>query len=140
MLFCTVHLDLSILCCWIHHLVFPPHTSLVFNQYCTPTPSVRPYITNDRCALLSRLLQTMHHLPLLGESAEATAAAPPQRRVVGVTADGTMWIYCLVQYADALLNQPGCVQSAPAFTPEQRQAWDRYRTGAIQSRVSQMEL
>jgi len=77
--------------------------------------------------VVPRLLQTMHHLPLLGESGEAPpTGTAPQRRVVGLTADGTMWIYCLVQYADALLSQPKHVQSALPFSPEQRQAWDRY--------------
>uniref|UniRef100_A0A3B4FMT1 MYB binding protein 1a n=1 Tax=Pundamilia nyererei TaxID=303518 RepID=A0A3B4FMT1_9CICH len=47
-----------------------------------------------------------------------------QKRVLGVTADGTMWIYHLVQYAQALLNQPKHVQSSQPFSPEQRQAWD----------------
>ncbi|KAG7275022.1 hypothetical protein CRUP_030541 [Coryphaenoides rupestris] len=67
----------------------------------------------------------MHHLPLLGESGEAPPTGTgTQRRVGGVTADGTMWIYCLVQYADALLSQPKYIQSALPFSPEQRQAWD----------------
>uniref|UniRef100_A0A667Z6N8 MYB binding protein (P160) 1a n=1 Tax=Myripristis murdjan TaxID=586833 RepID=A0A667Z6N8_9TELE len=68
------------------------------------------------------LLQAMHHMPVLSESAEVAPVS--QRHAVGVTADGTMWIYCLVQYAQVLLNQPKYVQSAQPFSPEQRQAWD----------------
>ncbi|XP_022050041.2 myb-binding protein 1A-like protein [Acanthochromis polyacanthus] len=68
------------------------------------------------------LLMSMHHLPLSDDSAEA--AAVNQKRVLGVTADGNMWIYHLVQYADVLLNQPKHVQSSRPFSPEQRQAWD----------------
>ncbi|XP_044077650.1 myb-binding protein 1A-like protein [Siniperca chuatsi] len=68
------------------------------------------------------LLLSMHHLPLTDDSAEGTAVN--QKRVLGVTADGTMWIYHLVQYAQVLLNQPKHVQSSQPFSPEQRQAWD----------------
>lgn len=66
----------------------------------------------------------MNHLPLLGDSPEV--AVHNQRHVQGVTGDGSMWIYCLVQYADALLNQPKYAQSTQPFSPEQRQTWDRY--------------
>lgn len=66
----------------------------------------------------------MHHLPLADDSAEGTAVN--QKRALGVRADGTMWIYHLVQYAQVLLNQPKCVQSSRPLSPEQRQAWDRW--------------
>lgn len=65
----------------------------------------------------------MHHMPLTEDATEGAAVS--QKRVLGVTADGTMWIYHLVQYAQALLNQPKQVQSSQPFSPEQRQAWDR---------------
>ncbi|XP_038564025.1 myb-binding protein 1A-like protein [Micropterus salmoides] len=68
------------------------------------------------------LLLSMHHLPLTDDSAEGSAVN--QKRALGVTADGTMWIYHLVQYAQVLLNQPKHVQSSQPFSPEQRQAWD----------------
>ncbi|XP_041808104.1 myb-binding protein 1A-like protein [Chelmon rostratus] len=68
------------------------------------------------------LLLSMHHLPQSEESAEGAPAN--QKRALGVTADGTMWIYHLVQYAQVLLNQPKHVQSSQPFSPEQRQAWD----------------
>uniref|UniRef100_A0A4W5M2Z7 MYB binding protein (P160) 1a n=1 Tax=Hucho hucho TaxID=62062 RepID=A0A4W5M2Z7_9TELE len=68
------------------------------------------------------LLQHMNHLPLLGNSPEVVARN--QRHVQGVTGDGSMWIYCLVQYANALLNQPKYAQSTQPFSPEQRQTWD----------------
>uniref|UniRef100_UPI003AB0D2D6 myb-binding protein 1A-like protein n=1 Tax=Centroberyx gerrardi TaxID=166262 RepID=UPI003AB0D2D6 len=68
------------------------------------------------------LLHSMHHMPVIGDSAEV--ATINQRRVLGVTADGTMWIYCLVQYAQVLLNQLKYTQSTQPFSLEQRQAWD----------------
>uniref|UniRef100_A0A4W5QK82 MYB binding protein (P160) 1a n=1 Tax=Hucho hucho TaxID=62062 RepID=A0A4W5QK82_9TELE len=64
----------------------------------------------------------INHLPLLGDSPEV--AARNQRHVQDVTADGSMWIFCLVRYADTLLNQPKYAQSTQPFSPEQRQAWD----------------
>ncbi|KAK2879674.1 myb-binding protein 1A-like protein [Channa argus] len=68
------------------------------------------------------LLLSMHHMPLNEDSSEG--AAVTQKRALGVTADGIMWIYHLVQYAQVLLNQPKNVQSTQPFSPEQRQAWD----------------
>uniref|UniRef100_A0A8C7T7T0 Myb-binding protein 1A-like protein n=1 Tax=Oncorhynchus mykiss TaxID=8022 RepID=A0A8C7T7T0_ONCMY len=66
--------------------------------------------------------QHINHLPLLGDSPEV--AARNQRHMQGVMADGSMWIFCLVRYADTLLNQPKYVKSTQPFSPEQRQAWD----------------
>ncbi|XP_042354943.1 myb-binding protein 1A-like protein [Plectropomus leopardus] len=68
------------------------------------------------------LLLSMHHLPLTEDSAEGEAVN--LKRVQGVTADGTMWIYHLVQYAQVLLTQTKHVQRSQPFSPEQRQAWD----------------
>ncbi|KAM9788729.1 myb-binding protein 1A-like protein [Neosynchiropus ocellatus] len=67
------------------------------------------------------LLMSMHHMPPAGDSAEVAVSS---KRVLGVTADGTMWIHHLVQFADFLLNQPKHVQNCHPFSPEQRQAWD----------------
>ncbi|TMS13875.1 Myb-binding protein 1A-like protein [Larimichthys crocea] len=68
------------------------------------------------------LLLSMHHLPQPEDSAEG--AADNRKRALGVTSDGTMWIYHLVQYASVLLNQPKHIQSSQPFSPEQREAWD----------------
>uniref|UniRef100_A0A671QN32 Myb-binding protein 1A-like protein n=1 Tax=Sinocyclocheilus anshuiensis TaxID=1608454 RepID=A0A671QN32_9TELE len=64
------------------------------------------------------LLQGMNTMAVLGDSAEA------ERRILGVKADGSMWIYCVVQYATTLLNQSKHVQSVQTLSPEQRQGWD----------------
>uniref|UniRef100_A0A3B3V5U9 MYB binding protein (P160) 1a n=1 Tax=Poecilia latipinna TaxID=48699 RepID=A0A3B3V5U9_9TELE len=69
--------------------------------------------------LPSRLLMSLHHMPLIDDS-----AAVNQKRSVGVTADGTMWIYHLVQYAQLLLSHPKHVQSIQPFSAEQKQAWN----------------
>ncbi|XP_054879442.1 myb-binding protein 1A-like protein [Poeciliopsis prolifica] len=65
------------------------------------------------------LLLSLHHMPLIDDS-----AAVNQKRSVGVTADGTMWIYHLVQYAQLLLSRPKHVQRVQPFSAEQKQAWD----------------
>lgn len=62
----------------------------------------------------------MHHLP------PAEGASVSGKRVLGVTADGSTWIYRLVQYAQVLLSQPAHVQCSQPFSPEQRRAWDRW--------------
>ncbi|KAM4726439.1 myb-binding protein 1A-like protein [Anableps anableps] len=65
------------------------------------------------------LLMSLHHMPLIDDS-----AAVNQKRSLGVTADGTMWIYQLVQYAQLLLSRPKHVQSVQPFSAKQKQAWD----------------
>uniref|UniRef100_A0A673I543 Myb-binding protein 1A-like protein n=1 Tax=Sinocyclocheilus rhinocerous TaxID=307959 RepID=A0A673I543_9TELE len=64
------------------------------------------------------LLQGLNTMAVLGDSAEA------ERRILGVKADGSMWIYCVVQYATTLLNQSKHVQSVQTLSPEQRRVWD----------------
>lgn len=73
-----------------------------------------------------RLLMSMHHLPVAEHVAEGAAPAGGQRRPHGVTADGTMWIDHLVQFAQVLLSQPKHVESCQPFSAEQKQAWDRW--------------
>ncbi|XP_059404770.1 myb-binding protein 1A-like protein isoform X1 [Carassius carassius] len=64
------------------------------------------------------LLQGLNTMAVLGDSAE------PERRTLGVKADGSMWIYCVVQFATMLLEQSKHVQSVQTLSPEQRQGWD----------------
>uniref|UniRef100_A0A672MC70 Myb-binding protein 1A-like protein n=1 Tax=Sinocyclocheilus grahami TaxID=75366 RepID=A0A672MC70_SINGR len=68
------------------------------------------------------LLQGLNSMAALGDSPEAERLN--SRRVLGVKADGSMWIYCVVQYATTLLNQSKRVQSVQTLSPEQRQGWD----------------
>ncbi|XP_053297734.1 myb-binding protein 1A-like protein [Pleuronectes platessa] len=84
-----------------------------------------PVDDKTRAVLVSSffgLLLSMHHLPPADDSAEGAAAN--QKRVLGATADGTMWIYHLVQYAQVLLSHPKSIESSKPFSPEQTQAWD----------------
>ncbi|XP_028851730.1 myb-binding protein 1A-like protein isoform X2 [Denticeps clupeoides] len=73
------------------------------------------------------LLHHLNHLPVLGEPTKVETLN--KKPVLGVKADGCMWLSSLVQYADLLLGKPKCLQCHLSFTPEQRKAWD----GMIQS-------
>ncbi|XP_066509316.1 myb-binding protein 1A-like protein isoform X1 [Hoplias malabaricus] len=68
------------------------------------------------------LLQYLSVLPVLGDCAESETAS--KRRVLGVMADGSMWVFRLVEYADTLLKHKTHVQSTQTLTAEQTQAWN----------------
>ncbi|XP_041957407.1 myb-binding protein 1A-like protein isoform X2 [Alosa sapidissima] len=67
------------------------------------------------------LLQHLNHLPVQGESSEEAA---PKKLLHGVTADGSSWLYCLVQYGDVLLSQNKYIQCVQPFSAEQKSSWD----------------
>ncbi|XP_067864053.1 myb-binding protein 1A-like protein isoform X2 [Heptranchias perlo] len=69
------------------------------------------------------LLNHLNSMPLLGDSTES--AGRSEKRTVGVTADGSLWIYCVVRYASALLSHKTSVRVVKPFTQEQSEAWDR---------------
>ncbi|XP_051891931.1 myb-binding protein 1A-like protein [Pristis pectinata] len=81
--------------------------------------NTRDMIANSFFGLLNHL----NSLPPLGDSAEL--GDRNEKRVLGVTADGNLWIYCLVQYASVLLSQERFVRAIKPFTQKQREAWDR---------------
>ncbi|NXL13773.1 MBB1A protein, partial [Setophaga kirtlandii] len=68
------------------------------------------------------LLQTLNTLPVLGDTAKA--AALREKHVHGVTAEGKLWIFLLVEYANKLLSTDH-VKAVKPFTEEQRDIWDR---------------
>ncbi|XP_053941170.1 myb-binding protein 1A [Cuculus canorus] len=68
------------------------------------------------------LLQNLNTLPVLGDTAKA--AALREKHIHGVTADGKLWIFLLVQYANKLLSS-GHVRPVKPFTEGQRDAWER---------------
>ncbi|KAL6466186.1 hypothetical protein MHYP_G00263190 [Metynnis hypsauchen] len=84
-----------------------------------------PLDSNTRIITSSAFYSVLQHLsvrPVLDDSAEAGAGS--KRRALGVMADGSMWVYRLVEFADALLKEDTHVQSARTFTEEHTQAWD----------------
>ncbi|NXW44415.1 MBB1A protein, partial [Nyctiprogne leucopyga] len=68
------------------------------------------------------LLQTLNTLSVLGDTAKA--AALREKHIHGVTADGKLWIFLLVEYANKLLSSQH-VKAVKPFTKEQRDAWER---------------
>ncbi|KAM6239199.1 myb-binding protein 1A [Spheniscus humboldti] len=68
------------------------------------------------------LLQTLNTLTVLGETAKA--AALREKHIHGVTADGKLWIFLLVEYANKLLSCEH-VKAVKPFTKGQRDAWER---------------
>ncbi|XP_039612824.1 myb-binding protein 1A-like protein [Polypterus senegalus] len=73
-------------------------------------------------SFFGHLLQ-LSHLPVIGESPEA--ASMNERHIHGITSNGSLWISCLVQYANSLLNASVQVHQVRPFTEEQRSAWNR---------------
>lgn len=85
----------------------------------------RPLGSSDNnmvCVFLCRLLQTLNTLPVLGDTAKA--AALREKHVHGVTAEGKLWIFLLVEYANKLLSTEH-VKAVRPFTEEQRDIWER---------------
>ncbi|NXM77311.1 MBB1A protein, partial [Serilophus lunatus] len=68
------------------------------------------------------LLQTLNTLPVLGDTAKA--AALREKHIHGVTGDGKLWIFHLVEYANKLLSSEH-VKPVKPFTKEQRDIWER---------------
>ncbi|XP_064208477.1 myb-binding protein 1A-like protein isoform X1 [Anguilla rostrata] len=85
------------------------------------------------------LLQHLNHRPVQGDAPEAPAQT--EKRAQGAMADGTLWIYRLVQYADVLLKQAKHVQCAQPFTPQQKQSWDSMLTSveALQKKAKKAQ-
>lgn len=85
----------------------------------------RPSDSNARNVLtgfLCRLLQTLNTMTVLGDTEKA--AALREKHIHGVTADGKLWIFLLVEYANKLLSSEH-VKAVNPFTKEQRDAWER---------------
>lgn len=69
-----------------------------------------------------RLLQTLNTLAVLGDTAKAEALR--EKHIHGVTAEGKLWIFLLVEYANKLLSSEH-VKTLKPFTKGQRDAWER---------------
>ncbi|NXS93155.1 MBB1A protein, partial [Jacana jacana] len=68
------------------------------------------------------LLQTLNTLTVLGDTAKA--AALREKHIHGVTADGKLWIFLLVEYANKLLFTE-YVEAVKPLTKGQMDAWER---------------
>ncbi|MCJ8746577.1 hypothetical protein PDJAM_G00143300 [Pangasius djambal] len=84
-----------------------------------------PLDQNTRNIAVSTFFSVLHSLsvlPVLSESVQSEAVS--RRSVLGVMADGTMWVYGLVQFADTLLKHTKHVRSAHTLSTEHMEAWD----------------
>ncbi|KFP34045.1 Myb-binding protein 1A-like, partial [Colius striatus] len=68
------------------------------------------------------LLQSLNTMTVLGDTAKA--AALREKHIHGVTSDGKLWIFLLVEYANKLLSSKH-VKAVKPFTEVQRDAWER---------------
>ncbi|XP_078082154.1 myb-binding protein 1A-like protein [Mustelus asterias] len=69
------------------------------------------------------LLNHLNSLPPLGNSTESVGRS--EKRMLGITADGNLWIFCVIRYANALLSEKQSVRLVKPITQQQREAWDR---------------
>ncbi|XP_068124599.1 myb-binding protein 1A [Hyperolius riggenbachi] len=69
------------------------------------------------------LLLNLNNMPILGEGSGDNTAK--ERHVVGVTADGSLWIHCMVRYANLLQSREKVVKAVKPFGEEEKEAWDR---------------
>uniref|UniRef100_A0A803XLN0 MYB binding protein 1a n=1 Tax=Meleagris gallopavo TaxID=9103 RepID=A0A803XLN0_MELGA len=64
----------------------------------------------------------------LDEQAHSLAAALREKHIHGVTADGKLWIFHLVEYASELLSSEKYVKAVKPFTKEQRDLCNHLKT------------
>ncbi|XP_041054205.1 myb-binding protein 1A-like protein isoform X2 [Carcharodon carcharias] len=69
------------------------------------------------------LLNHLNSLPPLGDSRESVGRT--EKRTLGFTADGNLWISRVVHYANALLLEKKSVRVVKPFMQGQREAWNR---------------
>ncbi|KAM9320060.1 myb-binding protein 1A [Gastrophryne carolinensis] len=81
--------------------------------------NIRTHVANAFFSLLLNL----NNLPTLGESSAENTLK--ERHVIGVTADGSLWIHCMVRYANLLLSREKAVKAVRPFTDEEKEAWNR---------------
>ncbi|XP_060763668.1 myb-binding protein 1A-like protein [Neoarius graeffei] len=85
-----------------------------------------PLDQNTRDITSSTFFSVLHSLsvlPVLSESAMQSEAVS-RRSVLGVMADGSMWVYGLVQFANMLLKNNKHVQSTHTLSADHAHAWD----------------
>ncbi|XP_066433136.1 myb-binding protein 1A [Eleutherodactylus coqui] len=69
------------------------------------------------------LLFNLNVMPVSREGPDADTIK--ERHVSGVMADGSLWIHCMVRYADELLSHRKSIVAVKPFSEEQKDAWAR---------------
>ncbi|XP_018408889.1 PREDICTED: myb-binding protein 1A [Nanorana parkeri] len=94
-----------------------------------PETEIRPLVPLDEnirghvAEAFFSLLLNLNNMPALGESSAENTSK--ERHVVGVTADGSLWIHCMVRYANLLMSREKVVKAVKPFSEEEKEAWDR---------------
>ncbi|XP_017307203.2 myb-binding protein 1A-like protein isoform X2 [Ictalurus punctatus] len=86
------------------------------------SPPLDPNTRNMAGSTFFSVLHSLSVLPLLGESVQTEAAS--RRSVLGVMADGSMWVHGLVRFANILLQHTKHVRSAHTLSADHTHAWD----------------
>ncbi|KAF5888859.1 myb-binding protein 1A [Clarias magur] len=97
-------------------------TSLISETRNKVSPALDQNTRNITSSTFFSVLHSLSVLPVLGESEQSEAAS--RRSVLGVMADGSMWVHALVQFADMLLKHSKHVRSVHTLSTEHTQAWD----------------
>ncbi|XP_063809786.1 myb-binding protein 1A [Pseudophryne corroboree] len=99
-----------------------PVSDIPETETCMSVPLDEKTHTHVANAFFSLLLN-LNGMPVLGESPGVITTK--ERQVVGVTADGSLWIHCMLTYANMLMSRGKVVKALQPFNDEQKEAWDR---------------
>ncbi|KAI5101710.1 myb-binding protein 1A-like protein [Silurus meridionalis] len=88
------------------------------------SPPLDQNTRNTASSTFFSVLHSLSVLPLLGECVQSEGEAASRRCVLGVRADGSMWVYGIVQFANTLLKHTKHVRSVHTLNTEHTHAWD----------------
>ncbi|XP_009982461.1 PREDICTED: myb-binding protein 1A, partial [Tauraco erythrolophus] len=115
-------MDISRFCFFHAFFVAKKKTSQIHEASVLPSEPLDEQAHSVAESYFFGLLQTLNTLTVLGDTAKA--AALREKHIHGVTADGKLWIFLLVEYANKLLSSEH-VKAVKPFTKGQREAWER---------------
>ncbi|GCC35990.1 hypothetical protein chiPu_0014480, partial [Chiloscyllium punctatum] len=107
------------------------HAFFVTEQHTPDIPETEltlsiPLSLSTQNTIANYFFSLLNHLkarPLLGNSTKSIDCN--EKRTLGFKADGKLWIYSVVCYADSLLSKADSIRLIRPFTQEQREAWSR---------------
>ncbi|GAA6081134.1 myb-binding protein 1A-like protein, partial [Tachysurus ichikawai] len=97
-------------------------TAEIPESQCKLSPPLDQNTRNITGSTFFSVLHSLSVLPVLSESVQNEAVN--RRSVLGVMADGSMWVYGLVQFGNMLLKRTKHVRSAHTLSTDHTQAWD----------------
>ncbi|XP_060738940.1 myb-binding protein 1A-like protein isoform X2 [Tachysurus vachellii] len=97
-------------------------TAEIPESQCKLSPPLDQNTRNITGSTFFSVLHSLSVLPVLSESVQNEAVN--RRSVLGVMADGSMWVYGLVQFGNMLLKRTKHVRSVHTLSTDHTQAWD----------------